>query len=345
MSVMQIIDPHIHRCRAISFNVLFSSSLPSFPGDFHGSARLLKSLELKCVEDDGGAPSDVGESSLSAIHHEPLQYPDLEDLTIDGRNYFNACQRDIHWTDMFPVLSALSISHFTPVANRSESFTSSQLLLSLVPFQNCLNSFSINDIHLDASPTYVLEGNDTLDTAYFRLDSIVVENMHNTNSVEQILDFFGGWSNLHIAHGPLHHAYNIEGNLSLKEIDGGEDLVTFLTECVSQKLVIDGCPGFGDEALDAMMSPESEAYWRMMPSCAPFLQDLSILNCPDFSISNLKKVVEMRRVQSIRMNPSGETLPPRICILRLSGRVPDVSPEDRDWFKGCLYEFSYDPIQ
>jgi hypothetical protein len=63
MSIMQAIAPHIRRCRAITFEVRFSSSLPSFPRDFRGTAERLESLELLCAEDDGGAPSNVGEMS------------------------------------------------------------------------------------------------------------------------------------------------------------------------------------------------------------------------------------------------------------------------------------------
>jgi hypothetical protein len=61
MLVMQIINPHIQF--AVPFDVLFSSSLLSFPGDFHGTAKHL---------DDGGAPSDVGETSL---HNSPCTTP------------------------------------------------------------------------------------------------------------------------------------------------------------------------------------------------------------------------------------------------------------------------------
>jgi hypothetical protein len=214
-----------------------------------------------------------------------------------------------------------------------------------------LTSFSINDVHLDESPTPpVLDADGEFLTDlfadFFILETIILENMHNTSSVEQILDVLGGLTDLHlhITHCPLHPSYNFEGHLSLKDIDADQDLVAFLTGCISQKLDIDGCPGFSDELLNAMMSPESSDDWHKMPSCTPFVQDLSILNCTDFSISTLKKVIETRRTQAIGVNPFVQTMPPRICLLRLSGRVPDVSEEDREWFKSLLSDFSYDPI-
>jgi hypothetical protein len=130
----------------------------------------------------------------------------------------------------------------------------------------------------------------------------------------------------------------------------GEDLVGFLADCLADKLVISNCPGFGDEVLNAMMTPESRlARWGPgLSRCAPYVKDLSIRNCLDFSISALKRLVEWRRMQStcgpIYINITSAP-PSHIQALRLSGRLPDVSTEDKEWFKGCLSEFSYDPIQ
>jgi hypothetical protein len=176
------------------------------------------------------------------------------------------------------------------------------------------------------------------------LKTIVLKSLHSTHFMWQIQDFLGESSDLHIIRCPLLSQYSFEGNLWLKEIDAGEDLVAFLTGCICERLVIDSCPGFGDEVLNAMMSfgPGAE-----LPSCAPCAHDISILNCPDFSISSLKKMVDTRRIQSLLSDPDGKFagLTSRIYTLRLSGRVPDISPEDRDWFKGCISEFSYYPTQ
>jgi hypothetical protein len=339
MSVMQIINPHIHRCRAISFSVLFSSSLPSFPDDFHGTAKHLTSVKLRCVEDDGGAPADAGELSLSTIHDEPLQCPNLGELTIDGRNYFNECQRNVNWTEMFPTVSALSISHFTPVAIRSESFTSSELMLSIVPFRHRLKSFSINDVHLDESPTPMLDDNgDDEFGYYFNLEMTALNNMHSTHCVTQILDFFGWIPDVQITRCCLAPDAYCDGKLSLKEIDRGEDLVEFLRTCHAKNLVIDDCPGFGDAVLHSMTMPLGADPWSLS-YCARYVQGLSILNCPDFSVSALKLMVQTRRFRR------GMPQAPIIVALHLSGRVPDVSSEDREWFKSRLSDFSYDPIQ
>jgi hypothetical protein len=204
-------------------------------------------------------------------------------------------------------------------------------LLSLFPFRDRLTSFGINDVHLDESPTPVFEdSDDDDDLASPLLDVMAFENMHNTRCVRQIMDFFEWSSEARFTRCRLGPGRNGVFNqlISLKEIDISENLVAFLAECSSARLVLDGCPGFNDKVLHAML-------WR---SCASSVEILSIRNCSSFSISTLKKVVEARRIHSIYFSTG-------ITTLRLSGRVPDVSLEDREWFKGCLSEFSYNPIQ
>jgi hypothetical protein len=175
----------------------------------------------------------------------------------------------------------------------------------------------------------------------FGLETIDLKNMHNARCVTDILDFFRGSSKVHIAHCPLDPDYSCNnGELSLKEIDRGGDLVPFLSACArfAGKLVMGDCPSFGNAVLNAMISPKS---------CAPYVEDLSILNCLDFSISTLKQLFETRRTQS---DPNDvfavrRGRPRHITVLRLSGRVPEVSLQDREWFKRRLSEFSYNAVQ
>ena len=346
MMGMQAIAPHMHRCRSIMFNVQFSSSLPSFPNDFHGNAEHLESLTLNCVEDDGGVVSTVSEISLSPVHREPFHCPHLSSLTIDGRNYFNAYQQNLNWTEMFPVISELSISRFTPVAIRSESFTSFALALSLIPFRYCLTFLCIDDLRLDYSPIPELDDDDDMFDIYEPgPETIVITNMYNAHCLNQIGGYLGEPSNLHITRCCLDQdTFCCQGTVSLKDIDIGEDLTRFLTGCLAEKLVVDGCPGFGDEVLNAMMTADD---WWGMRSGARNVQEFLIHNCVGFSISALKRLVETRK-QLVEMRNGRHVtfhIPPTINVLRLSGYVPEVSSEDIEWFICHVPEFSYDPTQ
>jgi hypothetical protein len=75
----------------------------------------------------------------------------LSTLDIDGRNFFNACQQNIDWTEILPAICNFSISHFMPIATRWESFKTSRLMRSLSSF-NRLMTVHFNDLHLDESP-------------------------------------------------------------------------------------------------------------------------------------------------------------------------------------------------
>jgi hypothetical protein len=179
---------------------------------------------------------------------------------------------------MFPVLSALSISHFTPVAIRSESFPTSRLVLSLIPFQNRLMFFNISDRHLEESPTIELDYGNAL--VFRGLETIVLD----ARCVRQIMYYIGDAPNQHFTRCRLGPDCYCDGNLSLQEIDRGEDLVAFLRYRAIKKLVIDDCPCFDDEVLNTMIAPNT---WTSSCS-AGYVQDLSILNCTGFSISTLK---------------------------------------------------------
>jgi hypothetical protein len=202
----------------------------------------------------------------------------------------------------------------------------------------------------------MLDLDDVFDFEHCGPDTIAFKNIHNTHCVTPIMEFFRLPWDVHVTRCHLDPRYNCEDNLSmsLKEIDIGEDLVGFLADCVAEKLVINGCPGFDDEVLIAMMTPKSPPVSQRVPvscRCAPYVQDLSIRNCPNFSHSALKQLVETRSFYSnwgeeypIAKNYSRTPSSP-MRALQLSGRVPHVSSEDREWFEGRLSEFSYDPVQ
>jgi hypothetical protein len=274
MSVMEVVRPHIQRCRRIVFSVRFSSTLRSFPTDFYGTAEHLHTLKLRCVEDNGGAPPTLNDTSFSATHHEePFSCPDLTTLDIDGRNYFNSCQRNLHWTELLPtVFRNLSISHFTPVAARGESFTTTRLLLSLYPLFHRLTTIHVNDLHLEESPDP--------SHGFFRfgLKTIVLESMPSTRCAQKIVTCLGAPQYVHIIRSGLISVFRSfsQSHTILQEIDEGEDLVAFIKKFSDCVLAVRDCPGFNDEVLDAMHH------------CAPELQDLSIFNCPNISITALK---------------------------------------------------------
>jgi hypothetical protein len=321
MSVMQVIGPRIRHCRTVFFNVRFSSSLPSFLTDFSGTAKHLHTLKLKCMEDDGGAPPSLNETSSSAIHHETFRCPGLATLDTDGRNFFNACQQGIRWADILPVVHNLSISHFTPVATRGESFTTSKLLHSLRRYSQ-LKTIRFNDLHLKASPKRTFFN--------FELNAIVLEDMPSTRCAQEIVVGLGEHAHLYIIRSGLISQGTVQDYVTLQEIDEGEDLVAFLRRFNTWSLVVKDCPGFDDEVLNKMATPEY--------CCATELQELSIINCPNISPPFLKKLLETKRDESEDDNANVLT------SITVSGRIPEMSLEEAEWFKDRLSKFSYNRV-
>ena len=331
MSVMRVIGPHIRRCRAIAFNVRFSSSLPSFPNGFNGAARYLRSLKLECAEDDGGA--DDGTMVPTAAVHDRFPCPNISRLVIDGRNYYNACRRNIRWTQMLPYVRDLSISHFTPVTTRSESFTTSDFLQSLAPLL-CLNSLHINNVQFHQSLHY--EYIEVLDD--LEVKTIVLENLQNANSVDQLIGVFGQSSDdIQVIRCRRGYESVYEGNLSLKDIDSSDTLIAHLKAFWGPTLVIEHCPGLNDDVLKAMATPNSR---NTAFHCARDVRHVSIRNCPNnISVPALKQLVKMRLHHATLAGlPVGAALP--ITSLRLSGCALDISTDDSNWFMDRLSEFS-----
>jgi hypothetical protein len=182
---MNLLGPHIHRICDLRFDIMFSSSLPSFPFDFHGSATILRHLELRCRKDDGG-PDNSTSVALSRTEHKEFECPRLKSLVIDGRNYYEARRRDARWTDKISRVLTLTISHFKP--RQGESLSSNQLLLPLATIN--VRDLRITDLILRPSPQHLaIPG---LGGIY----SLSFDDVHNSRVTEEIIRLLTGLSDI-----------------------------------------------------------------------------------------------------------------------------------------------------
>jgi hypothetical protein len=181
---------------------------------------------------------------------------------------------------------------------------------------NWLTTIHVNDLHLEESPDP--------SHGFFRfgLKTIVLESMPSTRCAQKIVTCLGAPQYVHIIRSGLISVFRSfsQSHTILQEIDEGEDLVAFIKKFSDCVLAVRDCPGFNDEVLDAMHH------------CAPGLQDLSIFNCPNISITALKKLVETRCLNTRN----------QLRTIRISGRVPEISLEDAKWFNDRLFTFFYD---
>jgi hypothetical protein len=153
------------------------------------------------------------------------------------------------------------------------------LLLSLDDISYNLSSFRINDVHLDASPTPVLDDHGYVPC--FELATIGFINMQNAICAQGLICVLRspepdnveiiGCPPLFSPHGPGYGPL-VECALSLKGIGKSEDLTAHLEMFlpVAEDLVIDDCPSFNDDILSAMMKSGCDT--GMLRCCAEYLQ-------------------------------------------------------------------------
>jgi hypothetical protein len=119
-----------------------------------------------------------------------------------------------------------------------------------------------------------------------------------------------------------------DGNTVLKlvEIEENQDFMSLLDYWIGNELSFISCLGFNDGTLDELSSVEDGDF------VCPDLLGLSIIDCPDFSVAALKRLVSARRAAS---KP--------IRTLVIGGRAPYFSIEDKTWFEGSLECSFYNP--
>jgi hypothetical protein len=335
IAIMNILDSHLHLIRELCFDVMFSSSLPSFPYCFRGSAPILKRLELRCKEDDGGHDSGTPIHS-SITEHEQFQCPELTSLVIDGRNYYEACNYDATWMDDFSSVVNLTISRFKPC--RAEWFSIRELLLPLTALN--IDTLCVSDVALhrshEAIPllarTTCLDFEDMHD--FWIMDRII----HGTHVIPANSPFcisftrctFAGIFNTSRHVGQA----GVGGDLILAEMD--KDMVPFLRVFKANELEVLRCPSFNDIVLDAMGSEENGSF-----PCATYIRTLSITNCLNFSVAALRRLVESRLHLPPENNDQWNPTTTRLDGLFLEGNIPLISEADSAWFVANVPTFRY----
>jgi hypothetical protein len=272
-SIMKVLNPHMHRLRQLIFNVKFSSSLPSFPDDFHGTANLLRNLRLLCREDDGGdTEADDDTEPTNPTQHEAFACPKLSMLTIDGRNCYNNCMTDASWIDKIPIASYLTIAHFKP--QPGESFSYDQFLPLLARMKGTkLRFLHLTNLGLDLpADAFIRRNPGDLEGC------LEFEDIHDFRLIVEVLRIVLGASEVKLTRCSIGAAgdfvakgFEVHGDLTLREIGCDQDLLPLLSGYLGSTLVIQKRPSFNGPVLDMMCISEKGKF-----VCAPRLAFLSI---------------------------------------------------------------------
>jgi hypothetical protein len=317
LSIMKtLINPHIDRIRSLYFEVMFSSSLPPFPDGFHGTATILNTLHLGCEEDNGRSADD-----WESVTSTEQQFPALNDLHIDGRNYFNMCKTDkpLPVKNYTGVGVSLSISHYKPPPG--ETFLASDFLRPIAVIEE-FEYLNMIDLILDPSPLPL----PTLTVRPYAME-LRLEDIHNSQSLAEIFHLLPENSTVTLFHSAIGDVgpFNSEGHLILKNIHADEDLVPLLRFWEGCSLTVNHCPSFNDTVLH-MMAPREDN----IRNCAYDMVDLTIMDCPNFSVAALKQFVSAKSSVADR---------PGIQSLQVFSDVPAISDEDCRWLSENVDNF------
>ena len=158
-----------------------------------------------------------------------------------------------------------------------------------------------------------------------------LQNIRCFESISAIFEILGDTPNITIKHCAIGNPgpFNYDGELTLRDMDGDQDLIPILRAWRGCILNVVNCPSFDDTVLD-MMNDNDEPYEiGTYSTCAKYAHSLYIRDCLNFSAGALRRFVT---------NRSGSFL-----TVHISGRVPDIGDEDLTWLSESLDGFYYQP--
>ncbi|KIJ93949.1 hypothetical protein K443DRAFT_684133 [Laccaria amethystina LaAM-08-1] len=345
-SAMELLLPHISRWHMFYISTIRSSSLPVILKELRGTSPILKILRLECEGDDA-------DDDLNVYGRDVFICPALHNFDIDGANFLrlrNAYGGE--WvTQLVPQLEYLSVSVLSPAeeeeGNGGEGETDGervsgaeekeginrpekgrlnldmflgevakltslrQLILKSIIFNDIL-LLGIHEIH-HFSPT---------------LDTLVLEDLSVSALLSILFDCnYPGLTTLKLARCPLDAMP--EGFLPdipclvLQDLAPTVNVMEIVDRWHGMGLEIVGCPTFDDTVLKRLS----------VPGVGVSIEELAIIDCTNFSVSVLQKMVESRLPWAWPMQ-----------ILKVTGEGPAMTDDERAWFGNHVAEFSYEVV-
>jgi hypothetical protein len=319
-AVMDLLAPHVPRCRMLEFDVICSSSLPAPCYEIHGRAAKLEILKLMCRLDDGG------NDAYNRLPQKDFSCPVLRILAIDARNFWHSCMSNIRafWTT-----NSMEISHFSESESEDSDFHTLYLpavLQTIMEFGD-LRSLTLRNIEFDLGEEYFgvlpisarsMTFEDVIDetiSAIIRMTSTDFESLTLTRCSLDLLtdDMFNA-------------------QLTLNEIASDEDLTRFLTVWRGERLYVHNCSSFNDTLLTEMAHEDLETF----DFGAPKMEALMISDCPNFSAEKLKEMLDIR----IKVYDEYDEVT-LVSQLKVTGSGPPISREVAQWFEANLDVFRW----
>lgn len=310
--IVNVLRPHLQRCRKLHFDVAYSSSLPRIAGILLPVMPHLRVLSLDSCSDTG--PPTVlpyiqpDETSM-------INWQNLKTVSIDGWNF-----TDLYNRVPDPVEQIFSNCKSLAVKFGGERFPFGEI-------SQLLNSTSISRFTAD-SVSFTQE--EDLDDA-LAIDTLVLKNL-DAELTNMILSFFIDISHLAIINcsGQDIDQMPAAHDFILDNIGIDQHIGNFISTWEGVKLHVTKCPGFDDDMLRMMTNLDADN-----PSFYTYgdMKRLYISRCNNFSITALKQLVRSR-------NNSAQWDERQLLTIRVNAGFP-LSKADESWFSKRVQKFSW----
>ncbi|KAG5637697.1 hypothetical protein H0H81_003552, partial [Sphagnurus paluster] len=311
--LIDILAPHFHRMKALSFSLHQSSSLPRLFDDLQGPALHLESLILECKYDDGRNEDELTPEDLP-----PILLPRLRQLSIDGRSLLRIYDTaswlfDISSKEMI----GLEISRFTPSHDGRS--------IDLHDFLGSISGAELDIVRIrDVSFTwrhYPIERIPLF--CYWHFSDVYFEDL-GPGVIGEFIRAIGSLilRHVHITRCPLAASAKAlpAGELVIEDIGDPAGLVAFIRNWRGEVLTLTKCPtGVVDAVLGVMAIIQGDP---INPDLffVPCVRDLCLRDCEDFEFWKLRELYDLRT-----------NLGPSTLRIRMDGRSPVLSVEDAEW--------------
>ena len=327
---LNILKPHLRRCRSIHIDAHLSTSLPIVNKTFDEIAAYnLDFMELVC--DTHAFAEDEYDSDWD---DEDDFEPDLTHLVVDGNNFRLTSENMDNWLNRCTRLHQITIAHYKGVEGDVYTFETFLESIDSLPY---LDQLKLEDLHFPTRPNNFPEI--FLTTSYVHLVDV------SESFIEDISKFalFDTFSVLRITRCPLPGLHNFDSmpvTLVLEDINSNVNLLGAVTAWEGEILWLDRCHSFSGVFLKALGRRRSRAGYPCNN-----MHSLLLYRLPKFSILSLKKMVQ-RRNKDVRYGDSNwktsTAFGPAISHLAVvKCGLEKLSAKDEKWFRSHLVEFHW----
>lgn len=327
-TLVDLLSPHIHRCRSIHIDVHHSSSLPLILRDFTRYPSILESLSLFC------------DLNHQILEDEELSYPiqpewsethstRLRSLVLDGENLpdVTLCSG---WLRSQLALEQLVLLNYCVIAKSHIHLD--HILEAIQNLPNLLRlKFDNVFVRLGSSAVFTSQ----IQILHFEhMDALIMDEIFRSCIMNEL-------HTIHITRCFI-RAVPAVSKLVLEDIDPHVSITSILQDWEGSHLWIGRCRGFGDSFLDMLRTTSD---WDDDEFQCPWVETLYLAYLPRFSLKKLKKMIKVRNRFINYDDPNWRTTAPfgpairELHVVRCD--IAELTQEDMEWFRSRVVTFRY----